>query len=134
MAAHLGRDVRVLQRGEPPWAAAARGGLTLDAPEGRADGLPGCSLGRCDVRCLVALPQGPPDSHLSLFASYSFLVKTTLAGTPSTTTPGGASFVTTAPIATTLSRPPVPPALMTDPPPMTAPSSMVTPTILLLMG
>ena len=51
-----------------------------------------------------------------------------------TTVLGGTSLVTTAPIATTLLRPILTPALIIAPPPTTALSSTVTPTIFLLMG
>ena len=47
------------------------------------------------------------------FASYSSLVYLTVAGWPIITTSGGTSFVTTAPMATTLFLPTVTPALNT---------------------
>src|SRR5439155_12038169 len=73
-------------------------------------------------------------SHFFFFASYSSLEYLTLAGTPTTTQSGGTSFVTTAPIATTLFLPIFTPALITALEPMTTPSSIVTPIIFLLAG
>ena len=135
---HSGRDLLLLRlRGpsgfDPPHpdgvhrAGSAEAGAHLRA---------GGAVVRRDDRDDEALRQveDPDRSQAFILASNSPLVYLTRAGTPSTTFPGGTSFVTTAPMATTLRLPTVTPALITARAPITAPSSMVTPIILLLGG